>query len=451
MRPLSQPLAISFLNRLFAELAVSVCYFREVTAVFVLPFRQGLCTITMPPIWKEPETEVTAMSPSFGSGEKTRWRGHKGRELSSPASAVDDEELPKLGSPMNYSPAPACHRQPRRRKHSKSCFKGLCVMAFDLAVLLYVCKSLHLYYRTHVKWVNTVPSPNDPIPVEPDPSQVVPINVATALEDKVTIEKPINQLLEPVQVNEDAQPVERIELEVPSKVLTAKAPMFMNSFIDAPACDTIEAEDVTLTLALQLSDNQLWMLGHHCSLWGVSAPISVAVWTNMHREEILEKIQSMGCDNSNIALQTLSSEGQSGTDYPINQLRNMALSQVATTHVLMLDVDFRESDDLFDILNSPPVRSVLAKDPKLALVVPAFELQDPKCGTSTKCQNKFMQTMPRDFEDLVLELGSHKALPYDATNFALQGSTNYRRWMKQRHGELVDISCVSSPSTNLIL
>lgn len=164
----------------------------------------------------------------------------------------------------------------------------------------------------------------------------------------------------------------------------------------------------------------------------------------MSKEEIMEKLKILGCDLDSIALQTLSSENMSLADYPINKLRNLALGGVATSHALQLDVDMFPSIDLFDTLNLPQVRAALSRDPKLAVVVPAFESKDLQCGTSAKCRDRHLYWMPRDFEDLVISLGSKRALPYDSTHFPRQGSTLYRQWMRQSHGELVDIPCVSS-------
>lgn len=221
-------------------------------------------------------------------------------------------------------------------------------------------------------------------------------------------------------------------------------PEFQPSILGAPSCGDLKPEDVAYTLALHLSDTRMWMLQQHCALWGESAPISIAIWTSRTDDEIMESLKELGCKLEYITLHTLPSEGQSVADYPINTLRNLALSGVATSHVLLLDVDMLPSIDLFDTLNLPRVREAFANDPKLAVVVPAFETKDLNCGTSEECKNRHLFWMPRDFEDLVIGLGAHNALPYDATHFARQGSTNYRQWMKQTHGELVDIPCVSS-------
>jgi len=68
-------------------------------------------------------------------------------------------------------------------------------------------------------------------------------------------------------------------------------------------------------------------------------------------------------------------------DYPVNELRYLALSRVSTTHILYLDVDFWPCDFLYETLMGcqeedtlTPVREALFSDPKQALVIPAFQL-----------------------------------------------------------------------------
>jgi hypothetical protein len=183
---------------------------------------------------------------------------------------------------------------------------------------------------------------------------------------------------------------------------------------------------------------------HHCELWGTSATISVAIWTSQKENAIMQKLKQMGCDLTATTVQIVSSQQESQIEFPINKLRNMALRAVTTSHALLLDVDFWESVHLFDTLNLPSIRKALSLDSRIGVVIPAFETLDLKCGTDSNCLSKRRDMIPKDFEDLVISLGSNRALPYDAPNFAHQGSTNYRKWMRQNHGDLFDIPCVSS-------
>lgn len=347
-----------------------------------------------------PATATTCPSTSGGNADFARRRRAKSKD-------INDDRCSALPLNPQRSPANSLHGFTHRRRKTKSApaaamlrLRTFCALAVDFIVLCYAFRSIQIYIR----------------PTSRDEAK------SPALQNN-----PVAPFFAGFTAGSSFE-----------TSLQSQAP-------DIPACQVVEPDEVTFTLALHLSDNRLWMLQHHCELWGVSAPISIALWTNIDEDEIMEKLKLMGCNPEYIHLQTLSPEDHSVAEYPINQLRNMALrGAVTTSHVLLLDVDFWESADLFDTLNSPFVRKALAGDPKLALVVPAFETQDLNCGTSSKCRSQQLYWMPRDFEDLVISLGSNKALPYDPTNFSRQGSTNYRRWMKQDTGELEEISCVSS-------
>jgi hypothetical protein len=358
----------------------------------------------MPPNAMRPSSpEMVSPRKNGGNTDFTRRRRTHSKDRGfSPTSPIDDR---CCTLPLNTNPPHTPSRNNgftrRRKARLPMRFRAVCVYAFDFLVLAYVFRNIQIYLRPAVV-VDEVKNPHP------------------ELGESAALVAPV---LDAVGLTQTS---------------------FEKSLPDMPTCEALDPDAVTFTLAVQLSDNRLWMLQHHCQLWGVAAPISIALWTNVGQDEILEKLKLMGCDPEYIHLQTLSPEDHSKVDYPINQLRNMALGGVATSHALLLDVDLWESADLFDTLNSPSVRKALSEDPKLAMVIPAFETQDPKCGTSAKCRAKKLYGIPRDFEDLVIGLGSNKALPYDPTNFSRQGSTNYRRWMKQNYGELVDIPCVSS-------
>ena len=65
--------------------------------------------------------------------------------------------------------------------------------------------------------------------------------------------------------------------------------------------------------------------------------------------------------------------------FPVNALRNLAISSVKTSHFMYLDVDFWPSSNLYDQLHSKDTLLALSSDPKLAVVVPAFQRLDFDC------------------------------------------------------------------------
>jgi hypothetical protein len=226
---------------------------------------------------------------------------------------------------------------------------------------------------------------------------------------------------------------------------------------NAPVCRPLEDHEVTFGLAIALSEKDISMVSHHCKRWGISAPISIAVWTRLSPEEVMTKLQSFPyneCQPQQMAIATLSpaSHGHypgaaaastSTSDkntYPLNQMRNLAIMGIQTTHAVYLDVEMWTSVDLYDTLHTPSVVNELAKNPKLAIVLPSFEVDTEHCSSRKKC----LRNVPTSFESLVVQLSEKSVGIMDPRDIALQGSTLYRSWVKQEQGELVDIDCVSS-------
>jgi hypothetical protein len=131
------------------------------------------------------------------------------------------------------------------------------------------------------------------------------------------------------------------------------------------------------------------------------------------------------------------------TDYPVNILRNMALSRVTTSHVMYADVDFWESTDLHAILHLPTTRQALAMDPKLALVVPAFQL-NRQCWEWRECPEENIPRMPHNLNELAKTIKEKRGAPFDPTNRGGHGSTLYMEWIKQEPGNRLNLPCIRS-------
>jgi hypothetical protein len=214
-----------------------------------------------------------------------------------------------------------------------------------------------------------------------------------------------------------------------------------------PMCTKLKAADVSYTLVTQFSHDRLWMMEQHCARWGPH-PMSIAVLTNKTASSIHAELTAMGCLSAQyISVQTLSLQDSSSehqlADYPVNVLRNMALTKVQTSHITYVDVDFWESTDLYTNLMQHHVRHALAMDPKAALVLPAFMMLR-QCRELRECPEKNIPIMPHDKEEL-FDLFRHKnATQFDPSNRGGHGSTRYRDWMDQDSEELLPISCVLS-------
>jgi hypothetical protein len=212
--------------------------------------------------------------------------------------------------------------------------------------------------------------------------------------------------------------------------------------VGAPSCsEPIAPENVTFTLVTQFSDDRTWMMQYHCERW--QAPISVVAFTNETVANITQQLVDLGCDASQLKVQTVSASLFPPYDYPVNVLRNKALSVVETSHVMYADVDFWEAKDLLSVLQLEGTRLALAKDPQLALVVPAFQL-NRQCREWRDCWEINIPMMPRSKNDLIKLLQKRQASPFDPTNPGGHGSTLYNRWFQQATDELIDIPCVRS-------
>ncbi|KAL1459095.1 hypothetical protein WDU94_011103 [Cyamophila willieti] len=106
-----------------------------------------------------------------------------------------------------------------------------------------------------------------------------------------------------------------------------------------------------------------------------------------------------------------------GNFYPINMLRNVALDQVNTPYVFLLDIDFLPMLGLYSYLKST-IRAMDMHDRKKVLVVPAFETQ------------RYRTAFPSSKQSLVSML-AEGALYTFRYHVWRQGHapTNYTRWI----------------------
>jgi len=245
-------------------------------------------------------------------------------------------------------------------------------------------------------------------------------------------------------------------------------PKFQLLSNDAPNCHTLSSSDeIDLTVVTQLSHDRLWMMEHHCKRYGPHR-ISIAVYTNQSHQEVITELINMGCriaftttttDTTNATAALLSVIVMNATkahnknknnDYPVNELRNLALRAVRTTHIMYIDVDFWTSKNLYEsILGHQPIdtntnsiiktiRQKLYMDPKLALVIPAFQLRrTPNCLDEKKdCRSEHVPLMPftnSELMKLLLSLPPKKGADiFDPTNSGGHGSTDYNHWLSQQ-------------------
>ncbi|KAL7489962.1 hypothetical protein ACHAW6_015755 [Cyclotella cf. meneghiniana] len=212
----------------------------------------------------------------------------------------------------------------------------------------------------------------------------------------------------------------------------------------APSCSLpLDASSVTFTLVSQLSDDRMWMIPHHCERWG-DHPISVVVFSDRDAAKIKANAVKEGCSEEQLIVQTVSRTkyDPTGTEYPVNVLRNLALSVVNTSHVVYADVDFWPATNLHSILSQPAVKERFASDPHLATVIPAFQVVR-QCSLLRDCRERNIPVMPKDKESLLTLIQQRRASSFDP-NTGGHGSTNYFVWRNQKEGKFVDLPCIKS-------
>ncbi|KAL3826598.1 hypothetical protein ACHAXA_010523 [Cyclostephanos tholiformis] len=213
----------------------------------------------------------------------------------------------------------------------------------------------------------------------------------------------------------------------------------------APSCsEPLEAQEVSFTLVSQLSDDRLWMVKHHCERWG-NKPMSIVVFTDRTAADVKSGLISQGCSGESLTLQTVKKTqyDPAGTEYPVNLLRNLAMSAVKTSHILYADVDFWPSTDLYPILSNETIKDRLASDSKIAAIIPVFQMLR-MCREYRDCREANIPRMPKHKKGLLWLIERHAAFSFDPTNRGGHGSTKYKTWRKQETATFVDLPCIKS-------
>lgn len=184
--------------------------------------------------------------------------------------------------------------------------------------------------------------------------------------------------------------------------------------VGAPICNKIDPNQISFTLVTQLSDERLWMMRHHCAGW--NSDVSLAVFTDRKKDAVEKELHGLGCSNFKVNL--LPKHDFKSGDYPVNILRNLAISSVKTSHFLYIDADFWLSHHTDKILMKRDVRRVLSGDPQQAIVLPAYQLRF-KCmtkGDPTACRNEKIPLMPRTKLQLLEGMNDGNVTVFDPKN-----------------------------------
>ncbi|XP_048481202.1 xylosyl- and glucuronyltransferase LARGE2s [Plutella xylostella] len=175
-------------------------------------------------------------------------------------------------------------------------------------------------------------------------------------------------------------------------------------------------DNFDVTLALQLSFDRMQFLERLVKYW--EGPLSVAIYLSDCEVEQLGSFIREHSDTlssrTNIGYHLVFKQEQ--VHYPVNYLRNVALSGVHTPYVFLVDVDFVPMHALHRHLRRA-LRLVNPYPLKKCLVVPAFET------------TRYRVSPPRDKAALLARLRSDVA-PFRAREWPRgHRATNYSRWI----------------------
>lgn len=148
-------------------------------------------------------------------------------------------------------------------------------------------------------------------------------------------------------------------------------------YMDYSYTSSPENDPNDVTLVAQLSMDRLQLIESLCKHW--EGPISLALYmSDSEVQQFYSYVMESETlrERRNIGYHIVYKDG---SYYPINILRNVALSQVVTPYVFLTDVDFLPMFSLYEYLKRSISSSMGLSDgrskEKTALVVPAFETQ----------------------------------------------------------------------------
>ena len=217
---------------------------------------------------------------------------------------------------------------------------------------------------------------------------------------------------------------------------------------------------VDFTLVTQASAERLWMLDHICQRW--HGPIVISVYA-----PITEKIQTERdkCYPNQVEyiITTVKLHIYSDhSSYPVNRLRNMAISRVRTSHFLHADIDLWPDANLLPRLkrlSSMARHNHTFADPRQAIVIAAFAREvKTDCASSTakaqrdkyrvdlKLCHREADQIPDSFETLKKCIMAKDCHIFDRYNHDGHGTTDYRSWLHGFDGgkSLKPVSCFGS-------
>ncbi len=309
------------------------------------------------------------------------------------------------------------NRRRRRRDPGGSRLVGYCVLGTIVGLL-----GLCFYFATRpantvigkVKTVNTDIYKTD---VSQHSTKIIDAIHATVGHDSKSHEKSIKPKTKKMQKAAGAQP----------RASASHDMITLQTMLSAPPPLPRPSSPPGVTLITHATPDRLYLLEPLCARY--PGPITLVVYGKI-------PIDLVKCDQLSI----MALETRDG-DYPVNELRNIGLLNLRTTHYIMADIDFLPSNGLYSAMMSA------LPGEKKAVVIPAFSKIGEPCSSPSDCE-KFVKEneefVPVDFEALEKCLGDRECEIFqNSVSPESHGTTNTDKWL-QDGNEPYSIPCFDS-------
>jgi len=273
---------------------------------------------------------------------------------------------------------------------------------------------------------------------------------------------------DPALVDVEAAAVRQREWDMESKEPSARQLRTlhtMDQFSNETSCPAdLSASDIRTTLVIQASLNRVWVLDETCRRWK-DPIVAVVVLTDQesHTEDTATSLVGWKdhCPQLKLIQHTMAPGKDSPEMYPVNHLRNIGLDAVATSFVLIIDVDHVPSQNLDDTIRFALQERIglrkhrpdLWPEEKEAMVVPAFErLLSPPCTSEADCMHHLRSNssfIPHTFQDLKACVGDYDCIVFQSNNnWEGHHSTRSETWLV---GEWYDDNLAAKTAGNMTL